>query len=150
MNDAICDNLIQKMCLLCLILVDVASSSAIIGELSTSQKLDGTNYGIWHWKILCLLDDKDLLEDLKVAKVPPSDEGKDEKPIDTTTIQYQESIKAYQDWSNKDRRTCFTMLYCMHDDLIGEFEACPTAKDMWDRLKVRFSKHLLRGFVPFT
>jgi len=28
----------------------------------------------------------------------------------------------------------------MHNDLIGEFEACPIAKDMWDKLKVRFSQ----------
>ena len=55
-------------------------------------------------------------------------------------VQYQESVEAYQDWSNKDRKACFTMLYCMHDDLIGEFEACPTAKDMWERLKVRFGQ----------
>ena len=28
----------------------------------------------------------------------------------------------------------------MHDDLLGEFEGCPTAKDMWDRLKIRFGQ----------
>jgi len=64
----------------------MASSSAMIGELSTSQKLNGTNYEIWHRKIQYLLDDKDLLEHLKVAKVPPSDKDKDEKQIDTTTV----------------------------------------------------------------
>ena len=32
------------------------------------------------------------------------------------------------------------MLYCMHNDLIGEFEACPTAKDMWDQLKICFGQ----------
>ena len=32
------------------------------------------------------------------------------------------------------------MLYFMHDDLIGEFELCPTAKDMWDQLKIRFGQ----------
>jgi len=26
----------------------------------------------------------------------------------------------------------------MHDDLIGEFEMRPTAKDMWDQLKICF------------
>ena len=30
----------------------------------------------------------------------------------------------------------------MHDDLLGEFECCPTAKDMWDRLKIRFRQTL--------
>ena len=28
----------------------------------------------------------------------------------------------------------------MHDDLLGEFEGSPTAKDIWDRLKIRFSQ----------
>lgn len=32
------------------------------------------------------------------------------------------------------------MLYCMHDDLIGEFEVHLTAKDMWDQLKIRFGQ----------
>ena len=73
-----------------------------------------------------------------MAKISPFDKDEDGKPIDTTTVQYQESVKVYEDWSNKDRKVCFAMLYCMHDDLIGELEACPTAKDMWDRLKVRF------------
>jgi len=53
-------------------------------------------------------------------------------------VQYQESLLAYQDWSKKDRRACFTMSYGMHNDLIGEFEAYPMAKDMWDKLKNHF------------
>jgi len=31
-------------------------------------------------------------------------------------------------------------LSCMHDDLLREFERCPTIKDMWDRLKIRFGQ----------
>ena len=51
---------------------------------------------MWHRKIQYLLDDKDLLEHVKVAKVQPSDKDKDGKPIDTTTtMQCQESVKAY-------------------------------------------------------
>ena len=91
----------------------MASNSAMIGELSTMQKLDDTNHEIWHRKVQYFLDDKDLLEHLLVAKVPPSDKDKYGKLIETTTVQYQGSVKAYQDWSNKDRKTCFTMLYCM-------------------------------------
>ena len=75
-----------------------------------------------------------------VAKVPPSDKDKDGKPIDATIVQYQKSVKAFQDWSNKDCKAYFTILYCIHEDLIGEFEACLTAKDMWDKLRVGFSQ----------
>jgi len=28
----------------------------------------------------------------------------------------------------------------MHDDLLKEFEGCPTVKDMWDRLKIQFGQ----------
>ena len=87
-----------------------------------------------------LLDDKDLLEHLTVTKFSPSDKDKDDKPIDTANVQYQESLKAYKNWSKKDRRVCFTMLYYMQDDLIGVFESCPMAKGMWDQLKIRFGQ----------
>jgi len=53
-------------------------------------------------------------------------------------MQYQESLLAYQELSKKDHRACFTMLYCMHDYLIREFDACPKAKNMWDQLKIHF------------
>ena len=32
------------------------------------------------------------------------------------------------------------MLYCMHDDLIGEFENYPTAKEMWDNIRLRYGQ----------
>jgi len=112
----------------------------MITELSTSQKLDDTNYDMWKQKIQHLLGYKDLLEDLQVAKFLPSDKDKDGKPVDIPNVQYQESLKAYQDWSKNDRRACFTILYCMHDDLIGGFKSCPIAKDMWDQLKICFGQ----------
>ena len=67
----------------------MTSNSATIGELNTSQKLDGTNYEIWHRKIRYLLDDNDLLEHMTVAKVPPFDKDRHEKMINITTVQYQ-------------------------------------------------------------
>lgn len=80
-----------------LTLVDMAANNAIITELSTSQKLDGSNYDMWKRKIHYLLEGKDLLEHLTVAKFPPSDKDSEGKPIDTSTVQYQESFQAYQD-----------------------------------------------------
>ena len=68
-----------------LTLVDMAANNAIITELSTSQKLDGSNYDMWKRKIQYLLEGKDLLEHLMVAKFPPSDKDTDVKPIDTIT-----------------------------------------------------------------
>ena len=131
------------MCLMSIIkyeLVDMASNSAMINQIFTSHKLDGSNYDIWKQKIQYLRNQRVLLEHLMVTKFPPSDTDKDGKSIDTSSVQYQKSLQAYQDWSNKDRRALFTMLYFMHDDLIGEFELCPTAKDIWDQLKNYFGQ----------
>ena len=93
---------------------------------------------MWKRKIKYLLNKRDLSEHLTVAKFSSSDKDKDGKPIDTTTVQYQESLQAYQDRSKKDRRACFTMVCCMHDIIIGGFQMCPTAKDMWAQLKIHF------------
>ena len=62
----------------------MATSSALIGELSTTHKLDNTIYEMWCWKIQYFLNDKELLEHFMVTKVPSSDKDRDSKPIDTT------------------------------------------------------------------
>jgi len=58
----------------------------------------------------------------------------------TASEQYQETLKAYETWFKSDWSTCYTLLSCMHDDLLGEFEHCPTGKDMWDRVKIHFGQ----------
>jgi len=67
-------------------LVDMAMNNVMIGELSTSQKLDGTNYDMWKRKIQYLLSERDLPEHLTIAKFSPSDKDKDSMPIDTTIV----------------------------------------------------------------
>jgi len=116
------------------------TNSIMIGELSITHKLDGTNYEMWHCKIMYLLNDGYLFEHLMVPRATPSDKDRDGKPIDTTSMQYQEMAKAYQDRFNKDRKACFTTVYCMQHDLIGEFEAYPTAEDTWDKPRIKFSQ----------
>jgi len=59
--------------------------------------LDRINYDMCKRKIQYLLDDRDLLEHLQVAKLPPSDKDKDGTPIDAANVQYQESLEAHQD-----------------------------------------------------
>jgi len=66
---------------------------------------------------------------------------KDEQGRDiTATEQYKENLKVYQAWFKRDRSTRYTILPCVQDDLLGEFECFPTAKDMWTHLKVRFGQ----------
>jgi len=58
--------------------------------------------------------------------------GKDEQGRDiAATKQYQENLKAYQAWFRCSRSVSYTILSCMQDDPLGEFERFPTAKDMW-------------------
>ena len=40
----------------------------------------------------------------------------------------------------KDRKARYTMLYYMHDDLIGEFENYPTVKELWDNIHYRYGQ----------
>jgi len=51
-----------------LILVDMATNNAMIGELHTNQKSDDSKYDMWKRKIRYLLNERDLLEHSTVAK----------------------------------------------------------------------------------
>jgi len=64
----------------------MTANNAIITKLSTSQKLDGSNNDMWKQKIQYLLEGKDLLEHLTVAKFPPSNKDTDGKLVDTSTV----------------------------------------------------------------
>jgi len=124
--------------------------TSMIGALSTDEKLDGSNYDMWHRKIQFLLDNREVLEPLSVTISAPATKNKDDKDI-TSTEEYKASLAVYQAWCKKDRKACYTMLYCMHDDLIGEFENYPTAKEMWDNIHSRYgqtSETRLRALHP--
>ena len=131
------------MCEICLtsifLFVDMAPKASMIGDLSTDEKLDGSNYDMWHWKIQFLLDDREVLEPLQVTMSALATKDKDDKDI-TSTEEYKTSLAAYQAWCKKDRKARYTMLYCMHDDLIGDFENYPTAKEMWDNIHSRYGQ----------
>jgi hypothetical protein len=100
-----------------------------ITEVTRDEKLLGDNYDIWHRKIQYLLNEKEVLETLTMEM---------EMPEEGNTAQHRRDMEAYQNWFKKDRSARFTMLSCMHDDLIGEFETYQTARAMWDQLKLRF------------
>ena len=73
-----------------------------IGCMQSNDKLDGTNYDVWHLKVQFALDDGDMLDLLTFSM--PTLADKDEQGRDTTaTKQYQENLKAYQAWFKPDR-----------------------------------------------
>ncbi|GAV71141.1 UBN2_3 domain-containing protein [Cephalotus follicularis] len=109
---------------MCLIyhLNNVATKN-IIAYLNKGEKLTGINYDIWHKKITFLPNEQELYEHLTTAVT---------RPPEGNTAQHCRDLEIFDAWSKKDRCTPFTLLSCMHDNLIGAYEHCDTAKAMWD------------------
>ncbi|KAL0297952.1 UNVERIFIED_CONTAM: hypothetical protein Sangu_2462900 [Sesamum angustifolium] len=60
------------------------------------------------------------------------------EPENGQTAQYRLELDAYNKWLEQDMSARFTMLSCMHDNLIREYEKYPTAKELWEVLKVAY------------
>lgn len=56
--------------------------------------------------------------------------------------QQKHDLKAYRNWNKKDPCAHFTRLTSMQNDLIGQFEAHTTAKEMQDCTPSRFFQYL--------
>ena len=66
----------------------------LIGSMSSNEKLDGTNYDVWHLKVPFILNEGDMLDLLMTSMPAPAD--KDDQGMDiTATKQYKENLKAY-------------------------------------------------------
>ncbi|KAK4382870.1 Copia protein [Sesamum angolense] len=60
------------------------------------------------------------------------------EPKNVQTAQYRRLLDAYNKWLQQDMSALFTMLSCMHDNLIREYEKYPMAKELWEVLKVAY------------
>ncbi|WRX12315.1 Integrase [Theobroma cacao] len=105
------------------------TSKQIIADLTKGAKLDGKNYDIWHKKVQYLLNEQELLDHL-TKEMNPLEAG--------NTAQHHRDQEAYDTWYKRDRSARFTMLSCMHDDFIREFENFLTAKQLWEQLKFKY------------
>ncbi|KAL0445208.1 UNVERIFIED_CONTAM: hypothetical protein Slati_2243500 [Sesamum latifolium] len=81
-------------------------------ELHGTSKLDGQNYAMWHRKIQYFLHHKKILDHLTTSMAELIQ--RENRP----TAQYRREIDAYNKWLEQDMSACFTMLSCMHDNLI--------------------------------
>ena len=70
---------------------------------------------------------------------PPAKRDENDKDI-TATQEYKARLVEYQTWCKKDRKARYTLLCCMHDDLIGEFDVFPTAKEIWDNIRIQYGQ----------
>ncbi|GAV75312.1 UBN2_2 domain-containing protein [Cephalotus follicularis] len=98
----------------------------IIADLNKGEKLIGTNYDIWHKKMTFLLNEQELYEHLTTIMT---------RPPKGNTAQSRRDLEVFETWSKKDHCARFTLLSCMHGDLISAYEHCATAKEMWDQLR---------------
>jgi len=76
------------------ILLDMAAKNKI-SFMQSNDKLDGSNYSVWHLKVQFSLNDGEMLN-LLTSSMPTLAEKDDEGKYITTTEQYQENLKAYQ------------------------------------------------------
>ena len=97
-----------------------------IGSMPVNQKLNETNYDLWSLKAQ-LLNNGDMVEFLTAFMFAPAERDEHGNVV---TAHYKEKLKAYQTRFKRDRSTCYILLSCMHNDLLGEFEGCLTVKDM--------------------
>ena len=107
-------------------LVKMATKNVVANQ-TKGEKLDGTNYDMWHRKIQYLLNEQEVLETLTNVIMQP----KNGNPT-----QHRCDLEAYESWVRKNRCACFTMLSSMHNDLIGEFKDYPNAQEIWNQLKI--------------
>ena len=71
-----------------------------------------------------------MLDLLTSSMTAPAEKDEQSRDI-TATEQYKKNLKAYQAWLKRDHSARYTMLSCMQDNLLGEFEHFHTAKGMW-------------------
>ncbi|ESQ44621.1 hypothetical protein EUTSA_v10003350mg, partial [Eutrema salsugineum] len=101
----------------------------IIAELNRGDKLDGDNYDIWYRKVQYVLEEQEVKETLFHHM---------EEPEQGTTAQHEKDQQTYVVWKRKNSIARITLLSCMQDDLMCEFEEYETAKGMWEALKDKF------------
>ena len=101
----------------------------IITELNRGEKLEGDNYDIWYRKVQYVLEEQEVKETLFHLM---------EEPEQGTTAQHKRDQEAYNAWKRKNSIARITLLSCMQDDLMCEFEEYESAKGIWEALKEKF------------
>lgn len=102
------------------------ASKNVVADLNKGEKLNGSNYDMWHRKIQYLFNEQEVLDTLTtfVLKKGP-------QPNITVTWKTMRN-------GSGEIGACYTILSNMRNDLIEEFEVSPTAHDMWNQLKITY------------
>ena len=108
--------------------VNIATKN-VVAYLTKEEKLDWTNYDLWHRKVQYLLNEQEALETLTNVMMQPGNGN---------TGQHHRGLEAYKSWVGKDWCARFTMLSSIHNDLIREFKDHPNVEEMWNQLKITY------------
>ena len=110
-----------------------------IDSMPVNEKPDRTNYDIWSLKVKFLINNRDMMEFLTTFMFAAAEQDEHGNVV-SASEQHKEKLKAYQTPFKRDLSACYSLLSCMHNNLLREFEGCLIAKDMLDCLKIRFSQ----------
>ena len=117
------------------------SCKNIIVELNKDEKLNTDNYEIWSLKIQYVLEEQEALEVLNHVL---------DKPEDGITAQHHRDREAYEAWKKKNSLACITLLSSMENDLMHEFKNYEIAKEIWEALKLKFSRTFVTKLRKLT
>lgn len=107
----------------------VSASKTIVVDLNKSEKLNGGNYDIWNQKVQYILKEQEVRETLNYIMVEP-EQG--------NSAQHRRDQEAYQTWKKKNSIARITLLSCMQDDLMCEFERFHNPHEIWVTLIDKF------------
>jgi transposase InsO family protein len=89
------------------------------------EKLDGTNYHVWKFKMQLILEDKDLFGVI---------DGTDVKP---------EKADAVAEWVKRDKKARVTICLALSDSVLATVRSCETAVSVWEKLASVFESKSL-------
>ena len=89
------------------------------------EKLDGTNYHVWKFKMQLILEDKELYGVI---------DGSDVK---------SEKAEGAADWAKRDKKARVTICLALSDSVLATVRSCDTAVSVWEKLASVFESKSL-------
>ena len=86
------------------------------------EKLDGTNYHVWKFKMQLVLEDKELFG-----------------VIDGTDVKAEGSAE----WVKRDKKARVTICLALSDSILATVRSCDTALSVWEKLASIFKSKSL-------
>ena len=115
---------LSLVCVFVSVIVVIMSSVHMSTGVSI-ERLDGTNYHVWKFKMQLILEDKELFGVI---------DGSDAKP---------ERADAVADWVKRDKKARVTICLALTDSVLATVRSCETAVSVWEKLASVFESKSL-------